>query len=181
MLVPLDLLLLCVASFIVWFYCLFCMVGVLFFCLVCLVYVLCVLFVWSGCLSGLPSFLTISYIASVLCTCTCISMLCTHMKSMCLLSRKNVSGSILVPGDDHQALIWDIQPMPKPIEVPILAYAAEGEINQVLKYTCDVPNYACSALYMQIWTPQKCIFWCTMFVTSLMRTCTKNLHTRNTQ
>ena len=34
-------------------------------------------------------------------------------------------------GDDHQALIWDIQPMPKPIEVPILAYAAEGEINQV--------------------------------------------------
>lgn len=33
--------------------------------------------------------------------------------------------------DDHQALIWDIQPMPQPIEVPILAYAAEGEINQV--------------------------------------------------
>jgi len=31
---------------------------------------------------------------------------------------------------DHQALIWDIQPMPQPIEVPILAYAAEGEINQ---------------------------------------------------
>ena len=35
------------------------------------------------------------------------------------------------PADDHQALIWDIQPMPQPIEVPILAYAAEGEINQV--------------------------------------------------
>ena len=28
--------------------------------------------------------------------------------------------------DDHQDLIWDIQPMPQPIEVPILAYAAEG-------------------------------------------------------
>jgi len=34
-------------------------------------------------------------------------------------------------GDDHQALIWDIQPMPQAIEVPILAYSAEGEINQV--------------------------------------------------
>ena len=33
--------------------------------------------------------------------------------------------------DDRQALIWDIQPMPQPIEVPILAYIAEGEINQV--------------------------------------------------
>ena len=43
-----------------------------------------------------------------------------------LLYSKCVSSS----GDDHQALIWDIQPMPKPIEVPILAYAAEGEINQ---------------------------------------------------
>ena len=38
---------------------------------------------------------------------------------------------VVFSGDDHQALIWDIQPMPKPIEVPILAYAAEGEINQV--------------------------------------------------
>ena len=44
-------------------------------------------------------------------------------------------------GDDHQALIWDIQPMPKPIEVPILAYAAEGEINQV--YTvCVIVMFA---------------------------------------
>ena len=35
-------------------------------------------------------------------------------------------------GDDHQALIWDIQQMPRPIEDPILAYnAAEGEINQI--------------------------------------------------
>lgn len=36
------------------------------------------------------------------------------------------------PGDDHQALIWDIQQMPRAIEDPILAYtAAEGEINQI--------------------------------------------------
>lgn len=35
-------------------------------------------------------------------------------------------------GDDHQALIWDIQQMPRAIEDPILAYtAAEGEINQI--------------------------------------------------
>ncbi len=34
-------------------------------------------------------------------------------------------------GDDRQALIWDIQQMPKAIEDPILAYTAEGEINQV--------------------------------------------------
>ncbi len=37
-----------------------------------------------------------------------------------------------VAGDDHQALIWDIQQMPRAIEDPILAYtAAEGEINQI--------------------------------------------------
>jgi WD repeat-containing protein 68 len=34
-------------------------------------------------------------------------------------------------GDDRQALIWDIQQMPKAIEDPILAYTADGEINQV--------------------------------------------------
>lgn len=34
-------------------------------------------------------------------------------------------------GDDCQALIWDIQQMPQPVEVPCLAYHAIGEINQV--------------------------------------------------
>ena len=39
---------------------------------------------------------------------------------------------IYLLGDDHQALIWDIQQMPRAIEDPILAYtAAEGEINQI--------------------------------------------------
>lgn len=38
----------------------------------------------------------------------------------------------IILGDDHQALIWDIQQMPRAIEDPILAYtAAEGEINQI--------------------------------------------------
>lgn len=37
-----------------------------------------------------------------------------------------------ISGDDHQALIWDVQQMPRAIEDPILAYtAAEGEINQI--------------------------------------------------
>ena len=34
-------------------------------------------------------------------------------------------------GDDRQALIWDIQQMTQTIEVPILAYMAQTEINQV--------------------------------------------------
>ncbi|CDW52031.1 DDB1 and CUL4 associated factor 7 [Trichuris trichiura] len=38
---------------------------------------------------------------------------------------------IRLSADDHQALIWDIQAMPRAIEDPILAYTAGGEINQV--------------------------------------------------
>ncbi|CAF4542394.1 unnamed protein product, partial [Rotaria sp. Silwood2] len=38
---------------------------------------------------------------------------------------------ICTASDDRQALIWDIQQMPKTIEDPILAYTADGEINQV--------------------------------------------------
>lgn len=39
---------------------------------------------------------------------------------------------ICTAADDHQALIWDIQQMPRAIEDPILAYtAAEGEVNQI--------------------------------------------------
>ena len=39
--------------------------------------------------------------------------------------------NICFAGDDHQALIWDIQQMPRAIEDPILAYTADGEINQI--------------------------------------------------
>jgi WD repeat-containing protein 68 len=48
----------------------------------------------------------------------------------------------IVTGDDQQALIWDIQPMPQPIEVPILAYGAEGEINQV-QWSSSQPDWIC--------------------------------------
>lgn len=46
------------------------------------------------------------------------------------LPRALVSFTLTV-ADDHQALIWDIQQMPRAIEDPILAYTAEGEINNV--------------------------------------------------
>jgi len=38
---------------------------------------------------------------------------------------------ICTAGDDSQALIWDLHNMPRPIEDPILAYAAGGAINHV--------------------------------------------------
>ena len=50
----------------------------------------------------------------------------------CNLFFAHSSCHICTAGDDHQALIWDIQQMPRPIEDPILAYtAAEGEVNQI--------------------------------------------------
>jgi len=38
---------------------------------------------------------------------------------------------ICTAGDDSQALIWDLADLPKQIQEPILAYKAEGEINQL--------------------------------------------------
>ncbi|CAI4223436.1 unnamed protein product [Auanema sp. JU1783] len=38
---------------------------------------------------------------------------------------------ICTAGDDSQALIWDISGIPRPIDDPILAYSAGGEVNQV--------------------------------------------------
>ncbi|RYG52547.1 WD40 repeat domain-containing protein [archaeon] len=35
-------------------------------------------------------------------------------------------------GDDHQALIWDVSGMPRPVEDPVLAYTADGEVNQLV-------------------------------------------------
>jgi hypothetical protein len=33
--------------------------------------------------------------------------------------------------DDCQALIWDVHQMPRPVEDPILAYAASGEVDKL--------------------------------------------------
>ena len=50
----------------------------------------------------------------------------------CAFQQCNKTFDHAIIGDDHQALIWDIQQMPRAIEDPILAYtAAEGEINQI--------------------------------------------------
>ena len=47
---------------------------------------------------------------------------------------------ICTAGDDRQALIWDIQQIPRAIEDPILAYSADGEINQV-QWSCSHPDW----------------------------------------
>lgn len=57
-----------------------------------------------------------------------------HNQSLIQVSISSFHSSchICTAGDDHQALIWDIQQMPRAIEDPILAYtAAEGEVNQI--------------------------------------------------
>lgn len=38
---------------------------------------------------------------------------------------------ICTVADDNQALIWDLNPLPRTIEDPILAYAAAAEINNI--------------------------------------------------
>mmetsp|Transcript_31229 Transcript_31229/g.47849 ORF Transcript_31229/g.47849 Transcript_31229/m.47849 type:complete len:385 (+) Transcript_31229:153-1307(+) len=48
---------------------------------------------------------------------------------------------ICTAGDDSQALIWDLSAMPKrPVEDPILAYNAEGEINN-LQWSASQPDW----------------------------------------
>ena len=48
---------------------------------------------------------------------------------------------ICTAGDDSQALIWDLSAMPKqPIEDPILAYNADGEINN-LQWNASQPDW----------------------------------------
>ena len=62
-----------------------------------------------------------------------IAKACTSVHKCCIFINflYNVILMMLPVADDHQALIWDIQQMPRPIDVPILAYSADGEINQV--------------------------------------------------
>jgi len=47
---------------------------------------------------------------------------------------------ICTAGEDRQALIWDLTSLPKPIEDPILAYNAEGEINN-LQWSVSDPDW----------------------------------------
>lgn len=48
---------------------------------------------------------------------------------------------ICTAGDDSQALIWDLSAMPKrPVDDPILAYNADGEINN-LQWSAGQPDW----------------------------------------
>jgi len=51
---------------------------------------------------------------------------------------------ICTGGDDHQALIWDLTAIPKPITAPILAYTAEAEIN-TLQWSSTQPGWVAIA------------------------------------
>jgi len=54
------------------------------------------------------------------------------------------SAHMCTGGDDSQALIWDLTPMPKPITEPILAYNAEAEIN-TLQWSSTRPEWVAIA------------------------------------
>ena len=48
---------------------------------------------------------------------------------------------VCTAGDDNQALIWDLSQMSKrPVEDPILAYNAEGEVNN-LQWSSSQPDW----------------------------------------
>jgi len=47
---------------------------------------------------------------------------------------------ICTAGDDSQALIWDLQALPRQIEDPILAYKAENAVNQ-LQWSAGQPDW----------------------------------------
>ena len=54
---------------------------------------------------------------------------------------------ICTAGDDSQALIWDLSSMPKrPVEDPILAYNADGEINN-LQWSASQPDWVSIAYH----------------------------------
>jgi WD repeat-containing protein 68 len=57
-----------------------------------------------------------------ICTCRLVTVI-TSSLSVCV--------KIYMDSDDRQALIWDITTKARPIEDPILAFSAGGEINQL--------------------------------------------------
>mmetsp|Transcript_29613 Transcript_29613/g.41278 ORF Transcript_29613/g.41278 Transcript_29613/m.41278 type:complete len:419 (+) Transcript_29613:66-1322(+) len=52
-------------------------------------------------------------------------------------------------GDDRQALIWDLSPLPKPIVDPILAYNAQAEIN-TLEWSALQPEWVAITLQRKL-------------------------------
>eukprot|EP00794_Sanderia_malayensis_P006355 gene6355-7083_t len=73
--------------------------------------------------------------------CTPVARLSNHRASVNGIAwAPHSSCHICTAGDDQQALIWDIQQMPSAIEDPILAYTAEGEINQI-QWASNQPDW----------------------------------------
>ena len=57
---------------------------------------------------------------------------------------------ICTAGDDSRALIWDLSPMPnRPVEEPILAYNAAGEINN-LQWSASQPDWVSIAFHSKL-------------------------------
>ncbi|CAI4223372.1 unnamed protein product [Auanema sp. JU1783] len=64
--------------------------------------------------------------------CTPVARLSNHKAAINGVSWAPHSSSHLCTGaDDSQALIWDVHEMPRPVDDPILAYQAGGEVNQI--------------------------------------------------
>ncbi|GMR57152.1 hypothetical protein PMAYCL1PPCAC_27347 [Pristionchus mayeri] len=64
--------------------------------------------------------------------CTPVARLSNHKATVNAISWAPHSSCHICSGaDDSQALIWDINEIPKPVEDPILAYQAKAEVNQV--------------------------------------------------
>ena len=61
-----------------------------------------------------------------------VAKLATHAASVNSIAwAPHSSVHICSAGDDKRALIWDLSPLPKVIESPILGYEADAEINQM--------------------------------------------------
>ena len=70
-----------------------------------------------------------------------VALLSSHQSSLNAIEwAPHSSCHVCSAGDDSQALIWDISKIPNGVDDPILAYSAEGEINN-LKWSSAQPDW----------------------------------------
>lgn len=63
---------------------------------------------------------------------SCIATLTEHLGSINAIAwAPHSSMHVCTASDDHHALIWDVSNLPNSVESPILAYAAEKEVNNL--------------------------------------------------
>lgn len=71
---------------------------------------------------------------------------------------------ICTAGDDSQALIWDLSQMPKrPVDDPILAYNADGEINN-LQWSASQPDWVSIAYKDKLQIRKYYRLWCAEYL-----------------